>query len=283
MMNVISLAFSPDDKALAVGTDVGTVTLWEIETGKQLASYRGHTNPVRSLAFSPDGKTLATGGADRTVRLWDVATGQERCTLTGHQSGVHRVVFDPTGNTLASASSDGAVKLWRAATDPEAVARRTRRNSDDPNWYAASASSWFAWMLSTTDNPLERDPVKAVALARKAIALAPQAGSYWQTLGMAHYRAGAWQEAITAIEKSQELAGGPSTALDQSLRLRNGGDSFDGFFLAMAHRQLGNEAQARKWYERAVKWMDENQPSNEVLRRFRTEATELLKIEPKKE
>ena len=40
MMNVISLAFSPDNKALAVGTDVGAVTLWDVETGKRLASFR---------------------------------------------------------------------------------------------------------------------------------------------------------------------------------------------------------------------------------------------------
>jgi WD40 repeat protein len=283
MMKVISLAFAPGDRALAVGTDVGTVTLWEVETGKRLASYKGHTNRVPSLAFSPDGRTLATAGADKTVRLWDVATGQERCALIGHQSGVHKVVFDPTGNTLASASNDGTVKLWRAATDSEALARRTRRETDDPYYNMASTSKWFAWQLSTAADPRERDPVKAVVLAKKAVALAPWAPSFWQTLAIAHYRAGAWQEALTALEKSQELARGQSTVLEQSLRLENGGDGFDWFFLAMAHRQLGHEDQARAWCDKAVEWMDTNQSNHDGLRRLRAEATELLKIEQKKD
>ena len=44
--------------------------------------------------------------------------------------------------------------------------------------------------------------------------------------------------------------------------LRNGGDSFDWFFLAMAHWRLGEKDKAREWYERAVQWMDKNQPDD---------------------
>ena len=283
MMSVVSLAFAPGGHALVVGTDVGKVTLWEVETGKRLASYLGHTSRVPSLAFSPDGKTLATAGWDKTVRLWDVATGQERSTLTGHQRGVDRVVFDPTGITLASASSDGTVKLWRAATDPDAMARRTRRETDDPYYHTAGVSNYFAWTLSTSLDPLERDPVKAVTLANRAVALAPRAASFWQTLAIAQYRAGAWQEAIAALEKSRELAQGQTTDLEQSLRRQNGGDGFDWFLLAMAHRRLGNEDGARAWYDKAVEWMDENQPNHDGLLRLRAEAMKLLKIEQNKD
>jgi hypothetical protein len=53
------------------------------------------------------------------------------------------------------------------------------------------------------------------------------------------------------------------------MRLRNGGDSFDWFFLAMAHRRLDHDDQARAWYDKAVEWMDKNQPNNETLRGFR--------------
>jgi hypothetical protein len=47
----------------------------------------------------------------------------------------------------------------------------------------------------------------------------------------------------------------------------------------MAHWQLGDRDEARKWYDRAVAWMEKHQPKNEELRRFRTEAEELLRIE----
>ena len=86
---------------------------------------------------------------------------------------------------------------------------------------------------------------------------------------MAQYRAGEWQAAIEALEKSMEL--------------RKGGDAVDWFFLAMAHWQLGHKDEARKWYDKAVEWMDKNQPKNEELLRFRAEAAELLGIsEPAK-
>jgi WD40 repeat protein/serine/threonine protein kinase len=262
MMNVISLAFSPDDKALAVGTDVGTVTRWEVETSKLLGSYKGHTDQVRSLAFSPDGKTLATAGADKTVRLWDVATGQERSTLTGHTSAVEKVAFDPTGNTLASASGD-AVKLWRAATDPEALARRPNLDSDDPYHQLAFTYDRYSWHLSTTDDPLTRDPGRAVELSKKAVALAPHVPGYWRRLGVAHYHASEWREAITAFEKSEELSEGKFAAPN-------------GFFRAIAHWRLDQKEEARSRYELACRWADQSATHDLGLHRLRVEAAKLL-------
>jgi hypothetical protein len=58
--------------------------------------------------------------------------------------------------------------------------------------------------------------------------------------------------------------------------LRAGGDSFDWFFLAMAHRRLGDRDQARIWYDKAVAWMDRQMPHNGELRRFRAEAEAVL-------
>jgi hypothetical protein len=56
------------------------------------------------------------------------------------------------------------------------------------------------------------------------------------------------------------------------MKLRKGGDCTDCFFLAMAHWQLGEKPRARSWYDKAVPWMEKNQPKNEELIRFRTEA-----------
>ena len=46
----------------------------------------------------------------------------------------------------------------------------------------------------------------------------------------------------------------------------------------MAHWQLGHKDEARTWYDKAVEWMDKNQPKNEELLRFRDEAAKLLGI-----
>jgi tetratricopeptide (TPR) repeat protein len=120
----------------------------------------------------------------------------------------------------------------------------------------------LAWHLATSPAAKGLAPDRAVKLAEKAVQLAPQDGTVWNTLGVTRYRAADWQAARTALEKS--------------LALRHGGDAMDWFFLAMAHWQLGHKDEARKWYQQAATWMQKNQPNNAELRRFRAEAAELL-------
>jgi len=123
----------------------------------------------------------------------------------------------------------------------------------------------LAWELATCAEPRLRDPLMAVTLARRAVELAPNAEGYWNTLGVAQYRAGNCQEAIVTLQKSMKLG--------------KGGGSFDWFFLAMALCRLGNKVEARKWYDRAVAWMEKHQPKDEELCRFRAEARDLLGFE----
>ena len=53
-----------------------------------------------------------------------------------------------------------------------------------------------------------RNPSQAVESAKKATELAPKKGGYWNTLGVAQYRAGAWQAAVAALERSMALRQG---------------------------------------------------------------------------
>ncbi|HZN05795.1 MAG TPA: caspase family protein [Pyrinomonadaceae bacterium] len=64
--------FSEDGKRIAAGGFVTDTTLWETETGKQLAKLSGRTNMAYSVAFSADGTQLYSG--DRT--RWDLRTGR---------------------------------------------------------------------------------------------------------------------------------------------------------------------------------------------------------------
>jgi WD40 repeat protein len=108
-----SVAFSPDGQLLATGKSDGTITLWQLETRRELGTLRGHTQRVRTLAFSPDGYTLASGSMDKTIKIWQLYDRQTLATLNGHSWEVYAVAFSPDGETLVSGSMDKTIKVWR--------------------------------------------------------------------------------------------------------------------------------------------------------------------------
>ena len=86
-----------------------------------------------------------------------------------------------------------------------------------------------------------------------------------QPLCVAHYRARDWKAAIAALEKAEALEPDKIVA-------------FDGFFLAMAHWQIGQKDEASTWYGKAVAWMEKNKSKDLALARFRAEAEALLGV-----
>ncbi len=108
--------FSRDGSIILTGVDE-RVILWEVDTGKRLRTFSGHSAAVSSIAISPDGNTVMSGDISGELILWDFETAQPVRRFAGHTSVIVSIVFHPTQPTALSGSSpDGSVILWDVLT-----------------------------------------------------------------------------------------------------------------------------------------------------------------------
>jgi serine/threonine protein kinase/Flp pilus assembly protein TadD len=152
------------------------------------------------------------------------------------------------------------LKQAKFARANEAGAQALKQFHDD-----ATTINNLVWTLITAPDRRAWKGIRVVEWAGQAVERAPANGYFRNTLGVAQYRVGNWQEAITTLEKSMEL--------------RQGGDSRDWFFLAMSHRQMGHKRRAREWHSAALHWMHKYGPAEAELLQFRTEAADLLGLQ----
>lgn len=75
------IVFSRDGKTIASGQDDGTIQRWDVGTGTELHTLRGHAGYVTTLAFSLDNKYLVSGSFDSTIKVWELGSGKEVASL----------------------------------------------------------------------------------------------------------------------------------------------------------------------------------------------------------
>jgi WD40 repeat protein len=128
---VTDLAFSPDGKSLASGSNDRDIILWDTDTAEKKQVLQGHQSPVSSLQFSTDGTRLISSGFDRTIRLWDPASGREILTLGSHRGSIRQALFSPDGQWIASAGDDNRVLLWDGSARMEEYKVRQFKSLSD--------------------------------------------------------------------------------------------------------------------------------------------------------
>lgn len=156
--SVTSVEFSPDGRILAVGTDLGEVSVFDVDRRELAMSLRpslgefqqrewirgAHIPFVVSLAISPDSRLLAAGSYDQSVRVYDLSRQQEVSTLEGHDGPVERLCLSPNGHLLASGSIDG-VRIWDLRKMSKALQLRGHAN-----WITTVAFSHDGAMLASS-------------------------------------------------------------------------------------------------------------------------------------
>jgi WD40 repeat protein/ABC-type dipeptide/oligopeptide/nickel transport system ATPase component len=121
--NVQALAFSPDQKMLAVAYQNGIITLWDMEQGRPLPYRPANTDTISTVAFSPDGQNFAAASSKGIVKSWKTADFKQATqnpqngikasvVLTGHAGPVLSMAFLPGSSILATTSEDNTIKLW---------------------------------------------------------------------------------------------------------------------------------------------------------------------------
>lgn len=126
---VSSLVLTADGSLLVVGTEGGTLILWEIRTGRALSTSASHLRPVTSLAADLTSSFVVSSSEEGLVLVWSLldlqsfsspgAPPQEvikpRHSLTGHSAPVTALSIghsEATGNITISASADKTLLVW---------------------------------------------------------------------------------------------------------------------------------------------------------------------------
>jgi WD40 repeat protein len=73
-----TVAYGPDGKTVAAGDHEGAISLWDVQTQRQIFKRHNHSGPITCLRFSSDAKSLYSASTDGTISVWDKSTGLEK-------------------------------------------------------------------------------------------------------------------------------------------------------------------------------------------------------------
>lgn len=115
---ITSIALSPNQTTLAIGTQTGSIALWDLPSNTAIATLSGHVGAVNSVNFNSDGSLLVSGGDDNIVYLWNTGNdASEPVALNGHTDAINTVAFSPDGTLVGSISEDNSVRMWGISAD----------------------------------------------------------------------------------------------------------------------------------------------------------------------
>ena len=133
---VASIAFAPDGKRLAEGSQEGSIRLWDLDDPQTPIALPGPAFAVASVAFHPDGQTIAAGNWNGTVSVWwDLNGMASHGLLPGTGGYVYALAFGPDGQTLAAGGASQDINIW-TSTDAMAghVCAKVGRNLTEEEW-----------------------------------------------------------------------------------------------------------------------------------------------------
>jgi WD40 repeat protein/DNA-binding SARP family transcriptional activator len=106
-------AISPDANTIAIGSQDGSVSFVDADTGGLRRGQGGqHSAAVAAAVYAPSGRTVMTVGDDGRVIVWDPRSGRRLEALPGPAGHVQDAQVSPDGSTLYTAGTGGVMLAW---------------------------------------------------------------------------------------------------------------------------------------------------------------------------
>jgi len=147
------LAISPDGRLAATAGAENIVRLWDLQTGKEIATGNGHALPVANVLVTADGRCAVSSSSDDTLRVWDVATAGQLRVLQGPH-GTRAIALSPDSRQVFAAgevyipAKDDKVHEWYSNVDCYELATGRKTGSlsapEDDRWYNRACSLAFS-------------------------------------------------------------------------------------------------------------------------------------------
>ena len=112
--SVVSVAWTRNKNLVSASLD-RLLIQWDLETGKAVRTYRGHSRGVSSACVLENGE-LVTAGQDHSVRVWDGDTGALIRSLNQHSKPVNSISACPASADrpmVATAAGDRTIRFWQ--------------------------------------------------------------------------------------------------------------------------------------------------------------------------
>jgi WD40 repeat protein len=111
---IFGMEFSRDGRFLLTGAADKFVKIFDVEAGKQIKSFEGHTNHVLDVAWRADGQRIVSAGADNAIKVWNVELGEQERTIAGYAKQVTSIQYVGRANQVISCGGDKTVRFHTA-------------------------------------------------------------------------------------------------------------------------------------------------------------------------
>jgi len=113
--DVLSVAFSADNRQIVSGSRDKTIKLWNtLAQCKYTIQEDGHSDWVSCVRFSPSNNNpiIVSSGWDRVVKVWNLTNCRLKNNHVGHHGYLNTVTVSPDGSLCASGGKDFKAMLW---------------------------------------------------------------------------------------------------------------------------------------------------------------------------